>query len=281
MSADIVNAVPSAMLPESLSRAFVHEGKRAGSRQNAIRYHSSMTPANARAPLTEDEYWRIFHLIRGDVEAAIKSNHAYLTVNNLVVAEREIYEKVNKFPDFWKLNAFALQTTFFIVFGRLFDMRPDSHSVQKLVDATIENPVFFSKAALRERKRQSSNISGPDPEWLVDYVNNAWEPTTADLEPLRTALIPHYQKFKTIYKPIRHKVYAHKSMEDDKAIADLFGRTLIGDVADILRFLHTMLWAITEMAWNAKPPDLADFRDYGAYVNGHNEKTERFIRQLP
>jgi hypothetical protein len=70
-------------------------------------------------------------------------------------------------------------------------------------------------------------------------------------------------------------------MEDDKAISDLFGRTLIGDVAEILRFLHTLLWAITEMAWNAKPPDLTNFRDYVTYVNSHNGKTERFIRQLP
>jgi hypothetical protein len=100
-------------------------------------YRAYMPSRYAHHALTEDEYWRIFHLIRGDVEAAIKSNHAYLTINNLVVAEREIYDKVNRFPDFWALNAYALQTTFFIAFGRIFDTRPDSVSIQRLVDATI------------------------------------------------------------------------------------------------------------------------------------------------
>jgi hypothetical protein len=143
------------------------------------------------------------------------------------------------------------------------------------------HPALFSKAALRERKRKSANINDADPTWLVEYVQNAWEPTTADLGLLKTALTPHFEKFKTIYKPIRHKAFAHRSIEDENAIAALFGRTLFGDVAEILRFLHTLLWAITELAWNAKCPDLTDFSDYEAYVLNVNAKTEKFIRQLP
>lgn len=73
--------------------------------------------------MSEEEYWRIYHLIRGEVEAAIKSNHAYLTINNLVVGDPDVYERINRFPAFWQLNAYALQTTFFIVFGRIFDNR--------------------------------------------------------------------------------------------------------------------------------------------------------------
>ena len=74
------------------------------------------------------------------------------------------------------------------------------------------------------------------------------------------ALAPHYAKFETIYQPIRHQVFAHKSIQDDKAIVGLFEKTLITDVHEILRFLHTLFWAIWEMAWNGKRPDLADFR---------------------
>jgi len=35
------------------------------------------------------------------------------------------------------------------------------------------------------------------------------------------------------------------------------------------------------MAWNAKPPDLTDFRDHDGYVKPLNAKTEQFIRHLP
>jgi len=240
-----------------------------------------MGSGNAYPTLTQDEYWRIFHLIRGDVEVAINSNHAYLAINNLIVAERAIYDKVNRFPDFWRLNAYALQTTFFIAFGRIFDSRHDSLSIEKFVDATIANPALFSKAALRERKRQASNIQGPDPDWLIDYVRDAWEPTEADLRPLKDALTPHCDKFRAIYRPIRHKAFAHRSSDDEAAIAALFGRTLIGDVSEILRFLHTVLGAIREMAWNARRPDLTDFRDYETYVRDANAKTEQFIRPCP
>lgn len=230
---------------------------------------------------TEEEYWRIFHLIRGDVEVAIKSNHAYLTINNLLVAEPEINNKINKFADFWTLNAFALQTTFFMAFGRIFDARRDALSVQKLVDLTIANPSLFSKTALRERKRQASNIQGPDPEWLIEYVQNAWEPTGADLIPLKNQLAPSYDEFRAIYEPIRHRVYAHRSKDDEAAIYALFSRTVIGDVNSILRFLHTLIWAIQEMASNATPPNLADFSDYERYVNSVKARIEQFVRHLP
>lgn len=231
--------------------------------------------------LTKDEYWRVFHLVRGDVEAAIKSNHTYLTAHNLIVGDREIYEKVNRFAEFCNLTFYALQTTFFIAFGRVFDNRDDSISVQKLVGATVRHPHFFSKAALRERKRKTGNIQGDDPEWLVQYVQRAWEPTVADLEPLQNALQPHYEKFRTIYRPIRHKAFAHRGAEHENAIAELFSKTLIGDGTEILRFLHTLLWAITEMALNARRPDLTDFRDYESYVKRINERTEQFVRYLP
>lgn len=249
--------------------------------REALCYRDSMARRKRRAAWSEDEYWLSFHLIRGEVEAAIKSNYAYLTINNLSVEKPSVLKKFNKFPEFWTLNSFSLQTTFFIVFGRIFDDRADSHSIQKLVDATVANPGFFSKKALRQRKRESASIRGPDPAWLVDYVRDAWEPVTADLAPLKTALAPHHAKFKAIYQPIRHQYFAHKSIQGAAGISALFGKTLIGDVAEILRFLHTLLWAITEMAWNAKPPDLTDFRDYDGYVKQLNAKTEQFIRHLP
>jgi hypothetical protein len=98
---------------------------------------------------------------------------------------------------------------------------------------------------------------------------------------LRVALAPNFAKFKAIYQPIRHQVFAHKSIQDDKAILALFEKTLITDVQEILRFLHTLFWAIWEMAWNAKRPDLTDFRSYDGEVTRLTNKTEKFIRELP
>lgn len=51
-----------------------------------------MTPA-AAGPLTEQDYWRMFHSVRGDAEAAINSNFGYLKIHNLAAIERAIYDK--------------------------------------------------------------------------------------------------------------------------------------------------------------------------------------------
>lgn len=146
---------------------------------------------------------------------------------------------------------------------------------------TIANPTLFSKEALRQRKRENTKTQGDDPGWLVEYMKGVWEPTAPDLEMFRSELAPHIDQFRAIYRPIRHKFYAHKSKESEAAISDLFGKTLIGDVNNILAFLYTLLWCINDMAWNGHRPDLADFRSYEDYVVGLNADTERFIRSLP
>jgi hypothetical protein len=228
----------------------------------------------------ESEFWRIFELVRTDVAAAIKSHNMYLTIYNLKAAEEQIQGKISRYPEFWTMTLFSLQTTFFISFGRVFDDRADSLSIQKLIDFVSTFPPVFSKPRLLARKRFDHRIVGDDPEWLVEYVRAAWEPERVDLEALRTALRPHRDKFKEIYDPIRNKVYAHRSKEDAAAVYSLFGRTLVGDIELILRFLHTLLWAIQEMACDGRRPDLTNVSDYERYVRDLRAETEAFIRQL-
>jgi hypothetical protein len=97
--------------------------------------------------ITEENYWRMFELPRGDVETAIKSNLTYLTVHRLAAENADIFDKYNRFAEFWMVNAYSLQTTFFVTFGRIFDTRRDVYSVQKVVEDTIANPSLFSKSA--------------------------------------------------------------------------------------------------------------------------------------
>lgn len=112
-----------------------------------------------RPASTEEHYWRMFELIRGDVETAIRSNVTYLTIHRLAAENAGIYEKYNRFAEFWMLNAYSLQTTFFVTFGRIFDTRSDVYSVHRMVEDTIANSAFFSRSALRDRKRKASRIA--------------------------------------------------------------------------------------------------------------------------
>jgi hypothetical protein len=85
---------------------------------------------------------------------------------------------------------------------------------------------------------------------------------------------------KAIYQPIRH-FFAHRSMKSEAEIFAHFQKTNIQEAEEILRFLHTLLWAINQIALKGKRPDLTNFSDYDSWVKGLKCKTEEFIRQLP
>src|ERR1035437_10228685 len=185
--------------------------------------------------MTSEEYWRMFHLVRGDIETAIGCSSTYLTINRMAVDDRSIEQRYNRNADFWRATTYALQTGLFMAVGRVFDKTKNTYTIDDVVEQTIEHPGLFNKAALRQRKRESLKLFGdrPDPEWLPAYVANAWEPNRASLEILRTELVPHAKKIIEVYEPIRHKYFAHRGKDSQEAIAELFKKTAITEVADI------------------------------------------------
>ena len=121
-------------------------------------------------------------------------------------------------------------------------------------------------------------MTRPDPQWLVHYVNQAWEATYVDLEPLSTALIPHYDRFVAIYQSITHKYFAHRATESSQSIEALFSQTNKADVNEILEFLYTMLEDIREMTWNASRFDLTNSAASQVYMKSLDKHIEKFIR---
>jgi hypothetical protein len=230
--------------------------------------------------MTTDEYWQMFHLIRGDIESAVASNTTYFKIRNMAASDRAILDKFNRAPYFWNLNAYSLQTTFFISLGRLFDKRKDAWSIYDLTEHTIEHIGLFSKASLRERKRAGLGTNGKDPDWLENYVANAWEPTRSDLKNLGDAIVPYADKFHETYQPIRHIYFAHRGKMGADDIVGLFGKTQISDATDIIRFLYTLVFAIWEIHLNGRKPDLSDVQKYDSYVKVLSDDVEKLIRGL-
>jgi hypothetical protein len=232
--------------------------------------------------VTELDYWRDYKLTRDAVAAAIESFHGYLAINNFAVADKELFRKINEVPEFWRLHAFSLQTTFFIVLARIFDISPDAHSVHKLLAATVQHPEFFSKAALCARKREVSKVTGANPKWLDEYLKNiTWEASTADLRTLKRALRPHASKFESVYRPIRTNVFAHQLLKDQALISDLFSKTLIKEMDDILHFLHDLIGALWELAYNGMKPALGVINyGYQRRIEEIKANTRKLLDQL-
>lgn len=231
-------------------------------------------------PMTEEEYWRDYDIIRNNVNAAMVSCYTHRAINDTAVADRKIYQRLNRQPDFWRVTSFSLQNTLFIVLARILDSDPKLHSIYQVLNATSAHPEFFSKAALRRRKLHIPG-TGPNPPWLDEYVQNAWEPTVQELRTLKKALAPQKTKFDEIYKPIRNQI-AHIVLKDERSIESLYSKTVKKDVDDILRFLHSLVNAIWEMAYNALEPRLdGDNYGYADRVAEITKETEELLRELP
>jgi hypothetical protein len=150
-----------------------------------------MTPAAAGPPpLTEIEYWRDYDIIRNDVNAAMVSCYTHRAINHVAAADRNISQRLNRHADFWRVISFGLHNSLFIVLARILDSDPELHSIYQVLNATTGHPESFRKAALRVRKLSIPGTE-PNPPWLDEYVQNAWEPTVQDLRRLRKALARH------------------------------------------------------------------------------------------
>lgn len=232
-----------------------------------------------RPPMTEEDYWRDYDIIRNDVNAAMVCCYTQRAINDIAVADTTILQKLNRNANFWRINTFSLQGMLFIVLARILDTNPDAHSVYQLLNATTTHPEFFTKNALRARK-----LAVPGSRWdtkmLDSYVEKAWVPTIADLRKLRRALAPHRSKFEAIYKPIRNQI-AHIILKEQVLVEDLYARTQKTEMDEILCFLHSLVWAIREMADNARPPNVSgDNYHFADRVGEIRADTRRLLQQF-
>jgi hypothetical protein len=141
----------------------------------------------------------------------------------------------------------------------------NAHTIYTLINTTLGNLSLFSAAALRSRKTKG----GSDPDWLEDFVAEAWTPTsTKDLRHLKVALAPHTRRFEKVYRPIRHAIYAHTLMSNDQAGTQLFGETRRDEVARILDFLHDLIGTVRNLYDNGRKPKLGkrDFTEYNERI---------------
>jgi hypothetical protein len=167
----------------------------------------------------------------------------------------------------------ALQVTLFMTLGRIFDIDNEGFSVDDLLKTCIDEIDLFSKHKLRQRKIDGQN--GKEPNWLNDYIQEAYEPTGDDFKRLRGEVAKRRKIFEAAYKPIRHKLFAH----NDKAYMgkhdELWGATNIGELEAILWFLNDLKQTLFDVYENGKKPELqgnepdVQFyeRDFGALLD--------------
>ena len=198
--------------------------------------------------MQEAEYKRDFDVMSNQITAARQVFYTYIEINKFGDEGKESYNKLNRDGHFWSVQLYALQTTCFIILGRIFDRTKGAYSIHDFLASTVTYPDFFSKRALAERKRTAARQA--EPEWLGDYLKSAWEPGKADLAKLRSIIATSVKKWDKIYKPIRDKIFAHNHTKG--SVDALLQGALIGDIVEILHDLNKILIHIFQMLENGR-----------------------------
>ena len=76
---------------------------------------------------------------------------------------------------------------------------------------------------------------------------------------LKDEVSKRQKQYESIYKPIRHKIFAHKDLKNIKCVDILFEKAKIGEIQDILYFLYQIKMIIFELLHNGRLTNIGYF----------------------
>lgn len=199
---------------------------------------------------------RLHQHFQAEVGTAAKAFFLWKAINNLASEDEEIYRGLNEQAFSWSILTHSLQTTFFIVLGRLFDTDGDAFSVHAFLRTCIENIGQFNKDALRKRKLAVSG--GVVPEWLDEYMESVYVPEEKDFQIMRGELSKRQKQYEAVYRPIRNMVVAHKDAATLENVEALFGKTDVTEIEALLCFLHQIQEAVFQLLHNGRLTKIGD-----------------------
>jgi hypothetical protein len=204
----------------------------------------------------DERFERELEVFRTEAEASAQFFYADLAVHAVAGDQKPVHELLNKAPLFWNTCLGALQTATFIALGRLFD-QGSPHNLDRLLRIAQDNPQIFSKVALG-RRRQANDSQKP--EWLEEFLRNAYEPKPADFRRIRAHIKKRRRIWESNYRDLRHKFFAHKVVSDQTEIAALFGKTNIRELQRVFAFLGSLYEALWQLFFNGRKPVLRPLR---------------------
>jgi hypothetical protein len=191
-----------------------------------------------------------------DVDLASFTFYSWKAMKNSIASDREVLMAIDSNSLAWGIILYSLECGFFVSLGRVFDTDPGAFSVFKLLQSCQTHVADFSKDQLRLRKL----ASGLDPDSLDKYISSAYEATVEDFRKIRKEVSKWANLFQKTYQPIRHKIYAHKEIEIIESHQQLFDKTQIGQVQEMLSFLYGVEQFVFELYHNGRKTDYSKFK---------------------
>jgi hypothetical protein len=172
-------------------------------------------------------------VFRRDSEEAVQHLYAYLTMHAVAGEQRAVRDLYNSAPLFWLTTLRALQTSVFIVLGRIFSLESE-HGVHSLLRLAMRDREIFSLESLARRK---SEIAGLD---VVEYIRHAYAPTVEDFRGFRRDIKDWRRIYEANYQAVRNQIFAHGEVSQPEDVNALFAKTNIQElellVTDLVGF---------------------------------------------
>lgn len=181
----------------------------------------------------EERFEYELEVFRKEADEAVQHLYGYLTMHAVAGDHKTVRQLYNSAPLFWLTALRALQTSVFIVLGRIFSQESE-HNLDTLLRIAEEDQEIFSRESLARRK---SEIAGLD---VNEYVRDAFAPTADDFRGLRREVKEWRRIYEANYRTVRNQIFAHVEVSQPDAVGALFARTNIQE----LEFLVTDLVAL-------------------------------------
>jgi hypothetical protein len=199
---------------------------------------------------------RHLRLFQAEVELASGAFYTWRSIDDHIKKDSGVLATVNRTPLVWNTFQSSNRTAFLIAIGRIFDTDGDAFSLTAFLNACIEHIQEFSRTALRERRLR--DVIGNPPDWFESYIAAAEEPLPRVFQDLKRASRPFRAKYEEIYKPIRHKVIAHRDLQFIEKAEEHFQRTDIRDIEAMLTFFSQVEGVVFQWLHNGRRSQLRD-----------------------
>jgi hypothetical protein len=208
-------------------------------------------------------------MFRTEEEGAQQYFFGYLSLQLVPGKNPDVLAKMNETSTFWITTRYALLMSAFVVLGRIFDQDSKSlHNIDKPLGVVTRDIASLSAAAL-EQRRIAQGMTPKDA---------AADLTMDDVRGMRKAVGQWRKVYEARYREIRHKIFAHKSI--DRAAADaLMANTNVDEVKELLGFLHALYQSLSQLHMNGIAPDITPVKFDLPPSPGAGKPGERIFRE--
>lgn len=203
-------------------------------------------------PEIESQFENELDLFRQEVQTCIVLFNSFLTITMSMKRDKGIFKAINKTPIFWISNLYGLHCACFISMGRIFDVNSE-HNIDRLIRMAQQNLSIFSKESLANRKRRLSSNAD---DWIGEYLNHVYEPTVEDFRQLKKSIKKYKKLYLDNYKDIRHKVFAHRGLENIDDDEKLYQKAFIPKIQETFVFLYKLYSSLWDLFFNGRKIDL-------------------------